>query len=1267
MPPRPLVALRHHHRPFLPLALSSLRSHVQATTAAPHLSQRALTSLHPVPSLPSGVAHTLEIRVAAALLEPHIVSPIHAVQSGLARAPSPSPQPVAQPQPWRHGAPPRCHTRHPSPAPLAPSPLAGSASGWLRSAAAGESYVIPRTRTRSFARGSGGGSDERSAGGGDDSEARLKGEGWGGNHTERGGKAEAHAMEAYLRRFVDYEKRGVPDGAAAAAEATSEAGSGMREGGARAGEQGRAGEERFDLQRMQRLMDALGSPVSQYKVVHVAGTKGKGSTVHFIASILRAAGLAVGTYTRCCTARPPQLPVHPLHTQYLACHSSAIPVPFQCHSSAIPVPLHTPPLLCSHSNHHCPSFPFLPAHLPLPPALCTCTPPPRGPHLLSPLPACPAGAPALRWVGVGSPHVVRLNERIVGPTGHPATDAQLAALLARHGGTVDAVWHEEKRRGGVLSHFEVPFMWGGVAWCGSGECSGVLSHMWSGNPVCPSDTTPPTFLTHVNVPLHPVLHCHSPLKSHIPVTRFAPPPVRVWVAGADSAGVDVLRGAEGASGRGGGTPPGWACVHGCTHDLAACACDWKQAGRMLGLVLWVGLGGVCDATNVIPAGSLAAAVITAIGMDHVGALGGSLHSIVHAKAGIMHAATPVVISPQPHPSVLPQLLSLAHRLHCPTVLVAAPHSSDTSASRHGSTLLPGAGSSSTPAEVLPPGGGEGRAGECSESRQGAQGALGPAHAEGVVTEGEQWGDSSSGAWQAQGVWRAGVEWREKGVDTVDSTQGGQEGRESEGGGRRIATVVDFAVDMAVLSGDPHAAKVRAVLHACQGHESGAIVARGFKTALSYEEQLRGVRVGMVGAHQAANAATAVATALLLRHTLGAMGSAITPAAVRHGLLCTPLPGRFQVLPAAQVCALTRTVLGGTGETGGAGALAESCTGVHGEGHGEGWGERQEGGGWGDGGEGKEGEEARGGKGECGGGRGSKEREAEVVVVLDGGVLFPALPLLYLPPPVSLTCHPSPHSPLALPVPLHLLSSPPLALPPLALPPLALPPLALSPLALPPLALPLLARPLLARADDSPSPCTHTGDSAAALARTLLQVFGAPATMPSPSATHPALSAAGETSARGDGDAGAGQGGGCEGEVNGSGMGGSSADGGVQYVFVVAMAADKQHHEFCSALFSAIPPAAVLCTSVPIAAASQRAMAPAALLSIAHTHLPSMPPLPGDPALPRLAALPDLRSALAAALAFSTTGLLLPHSSSPEREWLVFTCSGCYVDPTKQLT
>ncbi|EFJ30065.1 hypothetical protein SELMODRAFT_90954 [Selaginella moellendorffii] len=53
----------------------------------------------------------------------------------------------------------------------------------------------------------------------------------------------------------------------------------------------------FDLGRMRRLVSSLGNPLSKFPVVHVAGTKGKGSTVAFLSSILRAAGFSVGTYT----------------------------------------------------------------------------------------------------------------------------------------------------------------------------------------------------------------------------------------------------------------------------------------------------------------------------------------------------------------------------------------------------------------------------------------------------------------------------------------------------------------------------------------------------------------------------------------------------------------------------------------------------------------------------------------------------------------------------------------------------------------------------------------------------------------------------------------------------------------------------------------------------------------------------------------------------------------------------------------------------------
>ena len=53
----------------------------------------------------------------------------------------------------------------------------------------------------------------------------------------------------------------------------------------------------FKLDRMQRLADAVGNPERSYPVVHVAGTKGKGSTASLIARSLHAAGYKVGLYT----------------------------------------------------------------------------------------------------------------------------------------------------------------------------------------------------------------------------------------------------------------------------------------------------------------------------------------------------------------------------------------------------------------------------------------------------------------------------------------------------------------------------------------------------------------------------------------------------------------------------------------------------------------------------------------------------------------------------------------------------------------------------------------------------------------------------------------------------------------------------------------------------------------------------------------------------------------------------------------------------------
>ena len=53
----------------------------------------------------------------------------------------------------------------------------------------------------------------------------------------------------------------------------------------------------MNLERVGRLLAALGEPQKKFPIIHVAGTKGKGSTAAMIESILRAAGLRTGLYT----------------------------------------------------------------------------------------------------------------------------------------------------------------------------------------------------------------------------------------------------------------------------------------------------------------------------------------------------------------------------------------------------------------------------------------------------------------------------------------------------------------------------------------------------------------------------------------------------------------------------------------------------------------------------------------------------------------------------------------------------------------------------------------------------------------------------------------------------------------------------------------------------------------------------------------------------------------------------------------------------------
>lgn len=54
---------------------------------------------------------------------------------------------------------------------------------------------------------------------------------------------------------------------------------------------------KVDLSNTIKLMDHLENPHSDFKSVHVAGTNGKGSTSHMLASVLQEAGFKVGLYT----------------------------------------------------------------------------------------------------------------------------------------------------------------------------------------------------------------------------------------------------------------------------------------------------------------------------------------------------------------------------------------------------------------------------------------------------------------------------------------------------------------------------------------------------------------------------------------------------------------------------------------------------------------------------------------------------------------------------------------------------------------------------------------------------------------------------------------------------------------------------------------------------------------------------------------------------------------------------------------------------------
>ena len=52
-----------------------------------------------------------------------------------------------------------------------------------------------------------------------------------------------------------------------------------------------------DLSNTLKLVNYLGNPQNDFKSVHIAGTNGKGSTSHMMASVFQEAGYKVGLYT----------------------------------------------------------------------------------------------------------------------------------------------------------------------------------------------------------------------------------------------------------------------------------------------------------------------------------------------------------------------------------------------------------------------------------------------------------------------------------------------------------------------------------------------------------------------------------------------------------------------------------------------------------------------------------------------------------------------------------------------------------------------------------------------------------------------------------------------------------------------------------------------------------------------------------------------------------------------------------------------------------
>ena len=96
---------------------------------------------------------------------------------------------------------------------------------------------------------------------------------------------------------------------------------------------------KLGLDRIQKVLDALGNPQRAYRVIHVAGTNGKGSTCAMIEAGLRAAGARTGLFTSPHLIEPTEriqidaIPVTPEQFQraFTVVHEVAETLDLDCH------------------------------------------------------------------------------------------------------------------------------------------------------------------------------------------------------------------------------------------------------------------------------------------------------------------------------------------------------------------------------------------------------------------------------------------------------------------------------------------------------------------------------------------------------------------------------------------------------------------------------------------------------------------------------------------------------------------------------------------------------------------------------------------------------------------------------------------------------------------------------------------------------------------------------------------------------------------------